>query len=185
MGWIVFWFIVIAGFLSYLADKNLENINKKNGFSHTKIFGYCGGNDKIIQDCKSYLCWSERENCLVITYKKVVDLLVEIIPYDDILKISAKTETQIRNDVTLTRLAILGIFALGAKKETKTSQYYLVIKYLNEDREEQNLILSGATQRDLNDYTKIIKDYRAAKEEAELAEIEAELLELEKEENNI
>ena len=52
-----------------------------------------------------------------------------VIPYKDMASVSMKTDEQISKDVTLTRVLALGIFALGAKKTTKTVTNYLLIDY--------------------------------------------------------
>lgn len=50
----------------------------------------------------------------------------------NITDVQLKTEEQVRNDVTLTRLLAFGIFAFGLKKKIKDSSYYLIIS-TNED----------------------------------------------------
>ncbi len=49
------------------------------------------------------------------------------IPINAIKDMHALTEEQISKDVTLTRVLLLGIFALGAKKKTVTKSPYLTI----------------------------------------------------------
>ena len=51
------------------------------------------------------------------------------IPYTDIYDVQLQTEEQVSKDVTLTRLLLIGVFAFGAKKKTKTVNYCLVIDY--------------------------------------------------------
>lgn len=51
------------------------------------------------------------------------------IPYENIIDVQLQTEEQVSKDVTLTRLLLIGVFAFGAKKTTKTTQYCLVVEY--------------------------------------------------------
>ncbi len=51
------------------------------------------------------------------------------IPYGDIYDVQLQTEEQFSKDVTLTRLLLIGVFAFGAKKKTKTVNYCLVLDY--------------------------------------------------------
>lgn len=51
------------------------------------------------------------------------------IPYENIIDVQLQTEEQVSKDVTLTRLLLIGVFAFGAKKTTKTTNYCLVIEY--------------------------------------------------------
>ncbi len=51
------------------------------------------------------------------------------IPYTNIYDVQLQTEEQVSKDVTLTRLLLIGVFAFGAKKKTKTVNYCLVIDY--------------------------------------------------------
>lgn len=183
----MFWFLVIvaivSGIIAFCGEKTTERVKEEIGLSEVGTFEYCGGNDNIIKNCKVMLSWYKNGSYLEIQYRLGLNPIEEKIPYDKIIKVSGKTEIQIKNDVTLTRLALFGIFAFGMKKERKESNYFLVIEYINEDGENQKLILGGVQQRELTAYNNLLKEYRAAKEAAELAEIEAELAELEKEEN--
>lgn len=165
----MFWFAVILIAVTFWfaswTDKRSKRINEENGISEVGKFGYCGGNDKIIQDCDVWLYWFFRGNFLVIQYKIGVDKIEEIIPYDNIIKISAKTETQIKSDVTLTRLALFGLLAFGMKKEEKKSDYFLVIEYINDEGENQKVILSDVSQSQLNKYNQLLRDYRETKDQ--------------------
>lgn len=51
------------------------------------------------------------------------------IPYENIIDVQLQTEEQVSKDVTLTRLLLIGVFAFGAKKTTKTTKYCLVVEY--------------------------------------------------------
>lgn len=55
------------------------------------------------------------------------------IPFENISNLSIKTDEQISKDVTLTRLLLIGVFAFGAKKKTKTVTNYLVIDYVDKN----------------------------------------------------
>lgn len=53
------------------------------------------------------------------------------IPIESIKSATIKTSEQVSKDVTLTRVLLLGVFALGAKKKTKTETDYLIVEYMN------------------------------------------------------
>jgi len=55
------------------------------------------------------------------------------IPISKLLKYEIKTESEIRHDVTLTRLLTLGIFAFGIKKKSKIEEQFLIISYIQND----------------------------------------------------
>jgi len=91
-----------------------------------EILTYCGGmaavsktGDMVVSVLPNYI-----EICVGL-FKK------SIIPYETITGVSMKTDEQISKDVTLTRLLLLGVFAFGAKKKTKTVTNYLVIDYID------------------------------------------------------
>lgn len=48
---------------------------------------------------------------------------------ENIIYCEVKTEEEVSRDVTLTRLITLGVFALAAKKEKRTTISYLVLSY--------------------------------------------------------
>lgn len=62
------------------------------------------------------------------------------IPVQNIISSTWKDEIQIQKEVTLTRLIALGIFALGAKKETKSGCSYLIIDYKDLEGNEQKML---------------------------------------------
>jgi hypothetical protein len=57
------------------------------------------------------------------------------IPISNLTKYEVKNETEIRRDVTLTRLVTLGIFAFGVKKKTETNTQYLILSYIDSNVE--------------------------------------------------
>jgi len=65
------------------------------------------------------------------------------IPMSKVLYYDLKTETEIREQVTLGRLIAFGVFALGMKKQKKDIVKYVVLEYLDENDDKQNMILQS------------------------------------------
>lgn len=57
------------------------------------------------------------------------------VDYDNVIDVSLKTEEEVSKDVTLTRLAVFGLFAFGMKKRTREEHRYLIIKTKDDDFE--------------------------------------------------
>ena len=71
------------------------------------------------------------ENCMINKNKQsqTTGFTGNEVPIPQLTKYEVKTETEIRRDVTLTRLVTLGIFAFGVKKKTETNTQYLILTY--------------------------------------------------------
>lgn len=151
------------GFLgAWISDKNKESKCEEENLYTLDSYDYCGGNDYVAKDTKVDLKWG-KDNVLVINYRWAGR--VEYIPFSDVNGVYCKTEHQIKEDVTLTRLAVMGLFAFGNKKETTSNAYYMILCYKNNEGREQNVILSGGSlQENLNLYNKILNDYRTSQE---------------------
>lgn len=79
---------------------------------------------------KNNTIYFENQNINTKTYKNN-DFVGNEIPISQLTKYEVKTETEIRRDVTLTRLVTLGIFAFGVKKKTETNTQYLILTYID------------------------------------------------------
>ena len=55
----------------------------------------------------------------------------EFIPIENITAVNLETQSQISSRVTLTRIALFGIFSLAAPKKKKSTEKYLTIDYDN------------------------------------------------------
>jgi len=73
-----------------------------------------------------------RNNNMIYFRKENINTGMEI-PISKLLKYEVKTESEIRHDVTLTRLLTLGIFAFGVKKKSKIEEQFLIISYTQND----------------------------------------------------
>ncbi|WP_039230748.1 hypothetical protein [Clostridium haemolyticum] len=63
--------------------------------------------------------------------------------YDRLLDYNLKTTEEISEHITLTRVLMLGIFALGAKKKKKTVEKFIVLEFLDDDNKHQTAILKS------------------------------------------
>ena len=158
--WFFVGFPIIIGLIIFIAQDQADKrkIEEENLYT-LETYGYCGGNDYVATDTRVELKW-RKDNVLVITFLRAGR--IEYIPYSDINRVYIRTEHQIKEDVTLTRLAVMGVFAFGNKKETRSNEYYLVLSYKNCEGVEQNLILSKGMnlQKDINLYETILKEYK-------------------------
>ncbi|WP_462385404.1 SHOCT domain-containing protein [Intestinibacillus massiliensis] len=85
---------------------------------------YCGGIPSIPNPCSVEISPGlDGIEILVTTFESVM------IPLSNVKNVYMKSEEQISKDVTLTRVLLLGVFALGAKKKTKEVTNCLVIEY--------------------------------------------------------
>lgn len=74
---------------------------------------------------------------------------------ENIKDIQYKTEEEIRRDVTLTRLAVLGIFAFGLKKKSIETRYYLIVTTVD-DGYDNDLVLQVSSKS--NDFVRQFRE---------------------------
>lgn len=124
-----------------VAKKRLQTIEdeyKKNGVISTNFLIHLNGhpylqpNDVVTVQIRSKnnTIYFENQNINTKTHKKT-DFTGNEVPISQLTKYEVKTETEIRRDVTLTRLVALGIFAFGVKKKTETNTQYLILSYMD------------------------------------------------------
>lgn len=145
----------------YRHDKKYKARLKETDCISINSFDYCGGSDYVAKNCKVELLWGN-DGILTLCFG---NFRREQIPFENISKITAKSEQQIKNDVTLTRLALFGVFAFGMKKETTDTRYFLVFDYNDIEGSNNNLILGGCSslQTELDLFNKIIKEHKELK----------------------
>lgn len=80
------------------------------------------------------------------------------IPYEDLISIDVKTESEIKSSVTLSRLLMLGALAFFAKKEEENFDKYIIISF-NENEKTHDMLL----QQNIMDISK-----KSEREEAKL-----------------
>ena len=90
-----------------------ENVMSEKTIIHLNGHPYLKEND-IIQ-------FQIKNNNTIYFRKENINTGMEI-PISNLLKYEVKTESEIRHDVTLTRLLTLGIFAFGVKKKNKIEE---------------------------------------------------------------
>jgi len=87
-------------------------------------FNYCGGIPQLPKADVVQLAVISDELVVISAFKKDVK-----IPVSSIKNVVIKTDEQISNDVTLTRLLALGVLAFGLKKKNKNTVNYLIVDY--------------------------------------------------------
>lgn len=95
----------------------------------------------------------------IILYKDILEINEIKFPWDKITNAVIKTETQIQKDISAGKILAFGIFALASKKTRTVTENYLVITYLNEFDNEEDLIFSHQNSKD--DYpTNVIENIK-------------------------
>ncbi len=107
------------------------NLEKENKITQTKV-KYWGGHPDVISNnvvCgdliinNKYLCFVNQK--LIFGYQmKSFKIFL-----NDLVNVEYKNEKDIQKDVTLTRMAFMGIYAFAAKKKRVTRNNYLIITY--------------------------------------------------------
>jgi len=117
--------------------KYYEDLEKNNGNIYSTFLIHLNGhpylqpNDVITLQIRiNNSIYIENKNLNTKTHKKT-DFTGNEIPISQLTRYEVKTETEIRRDVTLTRLVVLGIFAFGVKKKTETNTQYLILTYID------------------------------------------------------
>lgn len=125
--------ILIIGVLLFMANKA-----EKEEMKYFSGCTYIDGSLKIYDSHLSASVQVDRQYVYVGTLKFKVKIPISKVLYYDL-----KTETEIREQVTLGRLIAFGIFALGMKKQKKDVVKYVVLEYLDENDDKQNMILQS------------------------------------------
>lgn len=63
-----------------------------------------------------------------------------IITYDNLIEVSSKTESEIKSNVTLPRILMLGALAFFAEKKTHENKHFLIIKFVDSGEEHHVLL---------------------------------------------
>ncbi|MCD3329282.1 hypothetical protein [Clostridium botulinum] len=123
------------------------------------IVGFCVSNEyqkKQKQQIKKYILGCKYIDGTLKIFDNNVDMGLTIEPdyialtsepyktklsYDKLVDYNLKTTEEISEHLTLTRVLMLGIFALGAKKKKKTVEKFIVLEFLDDNNKEQTAIL--------------------------------------------
>lgn len=65
------------------------------------------------------------------------------IQFIKLISYELQTESQIKQQITLGRLLVFGVFALGLKKQKEDIIKYAVLKYTNDNGKEENIIIKS------------------------------------------
>lgn len=128
MWFIVMWFVLFFPLgIYFLITRDKTRIKKFKIKPKASLIGnYKGGYANIpfkINDCNI----ETFEDYLAIR-RPFAKEAVHKISLGDIKNITIKTEQEIQKDVTLTRLAVFGLFAFGMKKKKVNTSRYLIIE---------------------------------------------------------
>ena len=85
------------------------------------------------------------DNTLIFRYED--GILIDI---DNIKEVSLNSKEQIRHRVTVTRLVTAGVLALAIPKREAEVLQYLVIKFIDTDNREQEIVLAGQSLGNLH-----------------------------------
>lgn len=125
---------------SVLPQPTYNNGLTKESYVNAEL-EYVGGIDGIYDLTKVNISINNNGKLNIVFYYNFYDY-GRVVDFNDIIDMSIQTEEQVRNDVTLSRVILFGVFALGMKKEKRYMQKYLIINYL-EDGCEKQIITRG------------------------------------------
>jgi len=133
----LFWIILIAIFIWFICfaiNQGIKQIKseKEMGILNSQEVIHLGGCPYI--DANKKVTLAICKNNTLYFYKNPNDIIYKYnplykIPINQITRYELKTESQIREDVTLTRLLTLGVLAFGLKKKTEINNTYLILSY--------------------------------------------------------
>jgi len=124
-----------------------ENIILEKTIIHLNGHPYLKEND-IIQ-------FQIKNNNTIYFCKENINTGMEI-SISNLLKYEVKTKSEIKHDVTLTRLLTLGIFAFGVKKKSKIEEQFLIISYTQNNIEIQCVFKQCDKNQQLGDIVSTI-----------------------------
>lgn len=79
------------------------------------------------------------------------------IPFDDIKDIVLQTREELMQRITISRLILLGVFALGVPKREFIVTKYAVINYANKNGDEEDIVLqSNKSEKIVDELKKLI-----------------------------
>lgn len=133
-----------------------ENVMLEKTIYHLNGHPYLKENDLVDFQIKN--------NNTIYFRKENVNTGLEI-PVLDLLKYEVKTESEIRHDVTLGRLLVLGIFAFGVKKKSKVEEQFLIISYIQNGVEVQCIFKQSSENQKLGDIVSTLNKLRIEEEE--------------------
>lgn len=106
-----------------------DNMLAKHGIYAKASFIHLGGHP-YLKPNESITIMIQNTNLLLLTFKEKFE-----IPISNILDIQIQNEEELTSRTTLTRLALLGVFALATPKTESTNNQYLYLKYLQNNVE--------------------------------------------------
>ena len=81
----------------------------------------------------------------------------KILQYTDIIDFDGKLESEIKKDVTLSRLLILGVLAFGTKKKTTVIKRFIIITYNDNDKECKVILQCQNAQKIIRKYYELME----------------------------
>jgi|GEM_PF-805623 len=139
-GWVVIIVFILIFVLAAVSGTNKQKkscaLLKEKGlaFSDFKSLGsYVGGHPELNETVPQCYFLQEKENiCLyqIQTYSMSLPLSLDAqIPISEIMNISIEDATSIEKKITVGRIFLVGIFALGWRKKKKNELAFLVIEW--------------------------------------------------------
>jgi hypothetical protein len=114
---------VISVWFANKVSKQTQERNKKLGIIYNIEMDYVGGFKDVLLKQKCILKLYKDKLVISMTSKQLT------ISLENIIDIDGKFETEIYNDVTLSRLLLTGVLAFGLKKKTEITRKFLIIEF--------------------------------------------------------
>ncbi len=140
----MFWLIIISIcafllFISFTIENSRLKQEKKEGIVlGDPLAKYMGGFPDIVGGKGVY--FQIKEDSVVL---QIHSSGTKYIPMNDIINAEIKSETQINNEVSLGKIALFGVLALGMNSKTTTVNNYLVLTYMEYGKQRDIIIKSN------------------------------------------
>lgn len=148
--------LYFVGIALQSVGNSLENVSNnilaKHGIHAKASFIHLGGHP-YLKPNEDITIMIQNSNLLLLTFKEKFE-----IPISNIIDIQIQNEEELTSRTTLTRLALLGVFALATPKTETTNNQYLYLKYLQNNVEIECIfkaILDGDAGKILSTFNRL------------------------------
>ncbi|MCD2346231.1 hypothetical protein [Clostridium guangxiense] len=121
------------------SNDNTDKVNKDKVTPIAIGCTYIGGCPKILDSHIEGIVIKRNSHNLILHDVFKGDIL--LVPINSIKSITVQSKEQISQRVTISRLIALGVFAFGVPKKEKNITKYIVINYINDKNENEDIVI--------------------------------------------
>lgn len=132
-------------------NKNHSEMIVKEGIKIMDYIIYIGGFKGLLENETGTI------KLLDSSLKITLPSKTKILKYTDIIDFDGKLESEIKSDVTLSRLLVMGVFAFGAKKKTTVIKRFIIITYNDSDKECKVILQCQNAQKIIRKYYELME----------------------------